>query len=100
MLCLGLVLFLGAWVYLYVRVTIWQNGVAQKPVIWGNKLDSPPLEGILIFIFGGTLLLAQPALFSVFLRNTAQAVRANRLATAEIANSDTGESHVNPFGKA
>ena len=82
-LCLGLFLFSGAWVYQYVRFTLWQNGVPQKP-IWGSKLDSPPLEGIIIFIFGGSLLLAQPALFSVFLRNVARAVRANRLATTLI----------------
>jgi hypothetical protein len=81
MLCFGLFLFAGAWLYLYVRVEIWQNGVKHAR---GTTLDGPPLEGIVIFIFGATLLLAQPALFSLFLRNAARAVGANWLATSLI----------------
>jgi hypothetical protein len=78
MICLGIFSFLVALLYLYVRVKIWENALTNLPA---TKRDGPPLEGFVIHVFGATLLLAQPALFSLFLRNATHAVGANRLAT-------------------
>jgi hypothetical protein len=77
MLCLALFLLLGAWLYLWVRVQIWEHQVGSSA---DAKPGPPPLEGILVYLFGGTVLLAQPAVFSLFLRNVAQGIRHNGLA--------------------
>jgi hypothetical protein len=81
MMALGLFLFLGGVIYLWVRVAIWRNKI---PLYAATDVPHPPLEGIVVYIFGATLLLAQPGVFSLFVRNAAQGVRQSGLAISLI----------------
>src|SRR5262249_6241373 len=81
MLILGMFLVAGGLVYLGVRVRL-----------WGEKFEStssappgaPPFEGLIVIIFGATLLLAQPGVFSLFVRNVADGTRQGGLAISLI----------------
>jgi hypothetical protein len=70
MLILGLFLFAGGLAFLYVRVRLWSS----------SPTSAPPLEGLVIYIFGATVLLAQPGVFSLFVRNVAEGTRQGGLA--------------------
>ncbi|HMF13145.1 MAG TPA: hypothetical protein VKE94_12595 [Gemmataceae bacterium] len=81
MICLGLFLLLGALFYQYVRLKFWEHAVTSSA---DANPSSPPLEGLVIYIFGATLLLAQPTVFTLFLRSAAKGVRADGLALSMI----------------